>query len=733
MSRDVGERTHIGRRLRDRYRIVGELGSGALGTVWAAEDQVTAQRVAVRFLPRAFAAAPNVFRAVRSMGRSIAAASAGHPGLVRVLELGEAEPGQPFAVMELLEGRRLSDIMGGGKALDVGRARRWALALGGAVEALHNIGLVHGRLRPRNVMVLPDGRVKLMDVEVVGLLDTFTPPNVLDLDLSPAEYLSPEQIRRAPVTEKTDIYAFAVIVYEMFAGAPPFEAATRDAVTAKHLTEPPPPMSQRHALGTAERTVMQALEKDPELRPWMYEMLNGLWEETNVREIHGWNRTAAIVGGGALAASIAALGIWGLLGSRQPAAHSAAQPASPQAEQAPVAGRAIASPPTNAPPAPRRTESAANPSAPAMGSAPPAAATPATAPAPARTPTPTPSAEARVAPAPAAPVSPAKEPREPVKATPPAAPSPPMVASVRSGSLGSASVLAEVQSHRRTYRVGWLDSGRATAQYQQVVKQALVGYPREVAFEYRSADGVPARLQDLVAELVQLKVDVVFAVGNQAIQAAKQATTTIPIVMLGSDAVRRDESNANMTGVTYSSAELARSWLSLLKEIRPVSRVAVVSGSDPASRAELTNLQTAAANAGAKIQPYGVQEGDALGGLFAGPPAERAEAIIVPGGPLTVAQLSRIVDLAARAKVPTIYGSSEFVEAGGLLAFGPSTPAMYRRAGAYIGKILGPTNPRDLPIEQPSRFELVVNLKTARALGLTLPSSLILRADRVLQ
>ena len=733
MSRDVGERTHIGQRLRDRYRIVGELGSGALGTVWAAEDQVTAQRVAVRFLPRAFAAVPNVVRAVRSMGRSIATVSAGHPGLVRVLELGEAESGQPFAVMELLEGRRLSDFMGAGKALDVGRARRWALALGGAVERLHNTGLAHGRLRPRNVMVFPDGRVKLMDVEVVGLLDTSTPPNVLDLDLSPAEYLSPEQIRRAPVTEKTDIYAFATIVYEMFAGAPPFEAATRDAVIAKHLTEPPPPMSRRHALGAAERTVMQALEKDPELRPWMSDLLNGLSEETNVREIRGWNRTAAIVGGGALAASIAALGIWMLLGSRQPAAHSAAQPASPRAEQAPVAGRAIASAPTNAPPAPRRTESAANPSAPAMGSAPPTAVTPATVAAPARTPTPTPSAEARVALAPAAPVSPAKEPREPVKATPPAAPSPPMVASVRSGSLGSAPVLAEVQSHRRTYRVGWLDSGQATAQYQQVVKQALVGYPREVAFEYRSADGVTARLQDLAAELVQLKVDVVFAVGNQAIQAAKQATTTIPIVMLGSDAVRPDESNANMTGVTYSSAELARSWLSLLKEIRPVSRVAVVSGSDPASRAELTNLQTAAANAGAKIQPYGVQEGDALGGLFAGPPAERAEAIIVPGGPLTLAQLSRIVDLAARAKVPTIYGSSEFVEAGGLLAYGPSTPAMYRRAGAYIGKILGPTNPRDLPIEQPSRFELVLNLKTARALGLTLPSSLVLRADRVLQ
>jgi putative ABC transport system substrate-binding protein len=203
--------------------------------------------------------------------------------------------------------------------------------------------------------------------------------------------------------------------------------------------------------------------------------------------------------------------------------------------------------------------------------------------------------------------------------------------------------------------------------------------------------------------------------------------------MLGSDAVRRDDSSPNTTGVAYSSAELAREWLSLLKEIRPLSRVAVVSGADPASRAELMSLQTAAANAGAKIQPYAVQDGDALGGLFAGPAAERAEAIIVPGGPLVLAQLPRIVDLASRAKVPTIYGSSEFVEAGGLLAYGPSTAAMYRRAGAFIGKILGPTDPRELPIEQPSRFELVINLKTARALGLTLPQSLVLRADRVLQ
>jgi putative ABC transport system substrate-binding protein len=278
--------------------------------------------------------------------------------------------------------------------------------------------------------------------------------------------------------------------------------------------------------------------------------------------------------------------------------------------------------------------------------------------------------------------------------------------------------------------VGWLDSGRVTAQHQDIVKQALVGYPRDVVFDYRSADGQTARLAALASELVQLPVDVMFAVGDPAILAAKQATSTIPIVMVGSDTTRRDESSANMTGVNYSSAALARGWIGLLKEIRPLTRVAVISGADAASRAEVASLQSAAANAGAKVQLYTLQEID---GLLAGPPAERPDAIIVPGGPLTLVQLSRIVDLAGRARVPAIFGSSEFAEAGGLLAYGPSTSAMYRRAGGYIGKILGPTNPRDLPVEQPSRFELVVNLKTARALGLTLPQSLVLRADRVLQ
>ena len=750
----------IGLRVQDRYRIVSELGSGAFGTVCLAEDEVTAQRVAIRFLPRGLAAVPDVARTFQSRGRSIVAGSTTHPGLVRVLEVGEAEPGRPFAAMELVEGRRLSQMLSGRKPLDVDAARRLALDLGGSLEALHNRGLVHGALRPSNVMVLADGRVKLMDVELAGLRDAPALDSVLAAR-PPAEYLAPEQILREPVTEKTDIYALAVILYEMFYGRPPFQAPTRDAVLAKHLKEPPTPLRRRSAVpASVERIVMQALDKEPELRPWMHELLNGLWGEAN-GPATGWKRPAAIGAGAALAASIIVLAAWGLLGPRRPAL-------SPPAQSVPASGRLASSPPASAPVTATRTAPPVGPATPAAAPSPAARATPAPASPPAprplaqlappaaaeqtpvRTP-PKPNALApdmRAAPAVglATPVTPAESASGASRATSPSVPAPvpppSRVAEVASGSVGPVATLApDAQPRRKTYRVGWLDSGRVVAPYRELVIQALVGYPREVAFEYRSADGRADRLQELAAELVHLRVDIVFAVGNGAIQAARQATSTIPIVMVGgSDAVatdavaRRDESSSNITGVTYSSTELARSWLKLLKELRPtLSRVAVLYHAGPTSRAELTNLQAAATNAGAKIQPYALNEGDALGSLFAGPPAERAEAIIVLGGPEILNHLPRIVDLASRAKVPAIYGSSEFVDAGGLLAYGPSLSAMYRRAGAYIGKILIPTNPRDLPVEQPSRFELVINLKTARALGLTLPESLVLRADRTVR
>jgi putative ABC transport system substrate-binding protein len=697
MQDDMSTRTRAGQHVR-RYRILHELGSGASGTVCLAGDETAVQRVAIRFLPRDLAARLTVARLVQGLSRPAAAASP-HPGLVRVLEFGEAEPGEVFAVMELVEGRRLSDILAEGKTLDLAIARRWALDLGACAEAIHNMGLVHGGLRPRNVMILPDGSVKLLDVELIGLADGPAPQSVLDA--SPAEYLAPEQIRREPITEKTDVYSFGTIIYELFCGAPPFRGTNRDAIVSRQLTVPPAPISRRRPVPpSTERIVMQALEKDPELRPWMHEMLNGLWGgETKAAATRAWRRPA-MIGGVAFAAVLLAAGTWTVLGSRLPTGRATAA----RTEQASTHTLRTTGSPGSTPPA--RLESVARPPAPVTVSSP----------------APTVALSAPELP-------PAKAQPEAAKAPPPVAPSPRVGASA---SAGSASAV-EVQPNRRTYRVGWLDSGRATAPYQELVKQALVGYPRDVAFEYRSADGQVGRLQELAAELAQLKVDVVFAVGNPAVRAAKQATTTIPIVMVGSDAAS-DESSPNVTGVTYSSAELARGWLGLLKEIHaPLTRVAVMHAADPGGRADLTSLQTAAAKAGVKIQSFAIQDGDAPGGLFAAPPTERPEAMIVPVGLPAQVQLARVVDLAARARVPAIYASSEFVDAGGLLAYGPSTSAMYRRAGSYIGKIFGPTNPRDLPIEHPTRFELVVNLKTARALGIALPQALVLRADRVLQ
>jgi len=721
-SIESGDRVPIGLRVQGRYRIVRELGTGAFGSVCLAEDESTGHRVAIRLLPRWLAAPPHAAEAVLRRGRSIIAASAAHLGLVRVQEFGELEPGRIFAAMEFVEGRRLSETLSGDAPLDLSAAIRLALDLGGSVETLHNMGLVHGALRPCNVMVLEDGRVKLMDLELAGLRDARPTDGSLVAKPS-AEYLSPEQICRAPVTEKTDIYSFAVILYEMLCGVPPFKAETRDAVLEKHLTEPPPPMRPRRAVpASVESIVTQALDKQPGLRPLMQDVLNGLWSDAH-RPTNRRTRTVAIVGGAALAASLVVVVAWSLLALRPSGPRPLAQPAAPPPTSAQAPG---SSPPTSS----------------ARAAAPPTATTVAPA-KPAVAPSPAAKATPPLAPLAAAPAAPAVAPAPAAKATPPSAPppAPPPPATARADGVQSVTALAaDAQSRRKTYRVGWLDSDQISAPYQDVVRQAVIGYPQDIAFEYRSADGRADRLRELAAELVRLKVDIVFAVGNQAIHAAKQATSTIPIVMLGADAVatgavaRLEEPSGNVTGVTYSSAELANSWLKLLKELRPtLSRVAVLYNADPTGRVELANLQRAAATASTKIQPYAIQEGDAVRSLFAGPPAERAEAVIVPGGPATLIHLRQIVDLASRARVPTIYGYSEFVDAGGLLAYGPSLPAMYRRAGAYIGKILNSPNPSELPVEQPSRFELVINLKAARALGLTLPESLILRADRVLR
>jgi hypothetical protein len=315
-----------------RYRIVSDLGAGAFGNVCLAEDEATGHEVAIRFLPRGLAGALNAAQRRQRTGESIVAASAAHPALVRVLELGDAENGHAFVAMELVQGRRLSEILAE-EPLDVSTALRLAIDLGGAVETLHNLGFVHGALRPRNVMVGKDGGVKLMDVELIGLRDAWSMKGVI-AEESPPEYLSPEQISGLPATEASDVYAFAAILYEMLCGKPPFQAETREAVLGKHLSETPAPMRRRRRTvpGSLESVVALALSKPPNLRPSIQSVLNHLWEKANGPATR-WRRKAVIVGGAALAASIAVGGAWALLAPRPSAPPALARPVPPAAVQ----------------------------------------------------------------------------------------------------------------------------------------------------------------------------------------------------------------------------------------------------------------------------------------------------------------------------------------------------------------------------------------------------------------
>jgi serine/threonine-protein kinase len=371
----------MGLRLQGRYRIVSELGAGAFGTVCLADDEATTHEVAIRFLPGGPAGVANVMQALRRRGRSIVEVSAAHPALVEVLEFGEAENGQAFVAMEVAEGRRLSEILADGP-LEVATALRWALELGAAIEALHNVGIVHGALRPRNVMIADNGSVKLMDVELTDLRDELVRTGMVSPD-PPPEYLSPEQVRGGSASEKTDVYAFGVMLYEMLCGVPPFRGATSEATLAKHLTETPTPMRRRRRAlpASVSSVVALALSKRAADRPLIHNLLNALWQEAHVPATR-WKRRTVILGGAALAASIPVIVSWGLFMPRPPDVPPLSPPAPPVAaapvpeppvKRAPASSAIDTRPapasqaptPVTVPPAPMRTPP---PSAPAPAS-----------------------------------------------------------------------------------------------------------------------------------------------------------------------------------------------------------------------------------------------------------------------------------------------------------------------------------------------------------------------------
>jgi len=312
-------------------------------------------------------------------------------------------------------------------------------------------------------------------------------------------------------------------------------------------------------------------------------------------------------------------------------------------------------------------------------------------------------------------------------------------------------VAAEVQPPAKVHRIGNLNPGSPllTPHLWEAFRQGLreLGYVegQNLLIENRYAEGSEERLRDLAAELVRLQVDVMVAGGAAAIRAAQHATRTIPIVMAaaGDDPVRQGfvaslaHPGGNITGLSFLGEELPGKRLELLKETVPQStRMAVlVNPAYPAYETTMHNLTGAARALGLHLHVVEVHRADELDTAFAALTQAGADAVIViPDAVLLNTGRGGVVaDLAATHRLPVMYGWREWVEAGCLISYGPSRPGMYRRVAIYVDKLLKGANPAELPVEQATTFELVINLKTAHALGLTIPPRLLFQADEVIK
>jgi putative ABC transport system substrate-binding protein len=316
--------------------------------------------------------------------------------------------------------------------------------------------------------------------------------------------------------------------------------------------------------------------------------------------------------------------------------------------------------------------------------------------------------------------------------------------------LFCAPLAAEGQQATNVYRIGWLSPGFPRPDHDPPVdafRQGLreFGYVegQNLVMAYRGAEGRIERLPDLAAELVQLQVAVIVAVGTAATRAAQSATHTIPIVMTGTnDPVAQGfvaslaHPGGNITGVSNLMADLPSKRLELLKETVPHStRIAVlVNPANPPATSVLNDLTVAAQALRLHLHVVELRHAEALDTAFAVMTQEGADALIVVSDPLLMdALLGRVADLATKSRLPAMYDWKMYVEAGGLMSYGTSLPERHRRAATYVDKILKGAKPANLPVEQSTTFELVINLKTAKALGLTIPSALLFQATEVIR
>src|SRR5262245_32985442 len=328
---------------------------------------------------------------------------------------------------------------------------------------------------------------------------------------------------------------------------------------------------------------------------------------------------------------------------------------------------------------------------------------------------------------------------------------PKLIVCLVAATLLSSASFADAQQPKKVPRIGYLAGGDPASQSaaSDEIRLGLreLGYieGQNIAIEYRYAEGKPDRYLELSAELVRLKVDIIVVVGGyRLIRAAMNATKTIPIVMTGGgiDPVEAGlvESLArpggNVTGLTNLVGELGGKRLELLKEAVPkVVRVVVLyDPGSPASVRELKEaLPVAARGLGLTIQPWEVRVADGFDRAFAALSKQRPDGLYMPGGNLVYVNEKQIVGFALKSRLPSMYSRREAVDTGGLMSYAANLADRYRRVAIYVDKILKGTKPADLPVEQPSKFELGINLKTAKAIGLTIPQSVLYRADKVIK
>jgi putative ABC transport system substrate-binding protein len=321
-----------------------------------------------------------------------------------------------------------------------------------------------------------------------------------------------------------------------------------------------------------------------------------------------------------------------------------------------------------------------------------------------------------------------------------------LVIALGAGALSPPLACFAQQRRPTVARIGLLESSSTSASQ----REALIAGLRELGLvesknfviEYRWAEGRYGRLPALAAELVQMKVDVILAGGTPAVEAARQATTSIPIVMarvgdpVGSGFVASlSRPGRNITGLSNILAEVAGKYLEFLRAAVPkLSRVTVLVNPDNLSHSDyFTRVQATEKTNAVTVSPIRASTASQIEAAFGAMKQERAEALIVLGDPFFASRAHRIADLAVQHRLPTMFWTRGPVESGGLMSYGQHNEEHYYRAATYIGKILEGAKPGDLPVDQATKFELVINLKTAKALGLTIPQQLLLQADKVIE